>query len=226
MLGPIFAAAPLLALVSAAGWLDGLSRTEINLMVALGSLALAPLALWAALWLLHGRPFRSLLSADGRWRWREATLGAAAAICVVGAGLGLGLATGLTEVAAIEDYTPPWVLLATAMLLIPAQATGEELVYRGYLLQEIGARLPYWPAWAMAPAAVFGVLHYDPSATPALAVYGLLYALLFGVFAAAQGRREQADHDPIVHDVKARGERDAARPPHQGGGEDAEEKRV
>ena len=53
-------------------------------------------------------------------------------------------------------------LLVPVAVLVFLQATAEELVFRGYLLQQLAWRFPHWIVWAVLPSLVFGLGHYDP----------------------------------------------------------------
>ena len=166
------------------GGLAALENGRVGLIVTLASLAVAPLALAIATPLLHGRSFSSLLSAQGRLEGAQIAAGAvtAAALAVVGLGLGWGL--GLATVAWIPGYEAPWLLLAAALVLIVPQAAGEELLFRGYLLQEFGARIPHPLFWAALPSALFAALHFGPDASAEALAYAAS-TFLFGLFAAA-----------------------------------------
>lgn len=52
--------------------------------------------------------------------------------------------------------------LAPALGLIFLQTFAEEAVFRGYLLQQLRARFRSVLIWGVAPALVFGLLHFDP----------------------------------------------------------------
>ena len=51
-----------------------------------------------------------------------------------------------------------WFLPVVALVFV--QATGEELIFRGYLLQQIAGRAKSWILWAFLPSFAFGLLHY------------------------------------------------------------------
>ena len=74
--------------------------------------------------------------------------------------------------------------LPLTLLALGLQTLSEELVFRGYLLQQLGARFRSPFFWMVLPSLVFGALHYDPSAggTAALGVVGI--TAVFGLVAA------------------------------------------
>ena len=81
----------------------------------------------------------------------------------------------------------PDVFLAYAPLALPlllVQVTAEEVVFRGYLLQQIGARWRSRWAWMGLPSALFALLHLDPVVFGANAIWLVLWAFIFGCLAA------------------------------------------
>lgn len=180
-------AAQILALfaVLALFWGSDTGGERFQLMATLFSLALVPPALALSLRLLHGRRLGDLLGLGRGLEIAPLAIGGLAAAALTACGLFLGVALGLVQVSVIEDYQAPWLLLALAAALIPAQAAGEELVFRGYLLQELGARWPSPIIWAALPSAVFALLHIGTEADALeLAAY-VASTFLFGLAAAA-----------------------------------------
>ncbi|MEO1722940.1 MAG: type II CAAX endopeptidase family protein [Pseudomonadota bacterium] len=129
---------------------------------------------WATLRLFHRQRLGTLISPEGRTRWGEAGMGFAIA-------LGFSAATILPALAieGLPDRSSlpvgAWLLWLLAFLpLVWVQAGAEELVFRGYLIQQLAQRLRHPTFWALPPALLFGALHYNP-ALPGSA--GLLYAV-------------------------------------------------
>lgn len=75
-----------------------------------------------------------------------------------------------------------WLPLALPGLLI--QTGTEELVFRGYLQQQLGARWRSPWMWMVVPAVLFGALHWSPEAYGPLAPLVALWAVAFGLAAA------------------------------------------
>ncbi len=75
-----------------------------------------------------------------------------------------------------------WLPLALPGLLI--QIGSEELLFRGYLQQQLAARFQAPLAWAVLPSMLFGALHYAPAEFGRNASLMALWATLFGLFAA------------------------------------------
>lgn len=89
----------------------------------------------------------------------------------------------------IEDPAPNlplsrWLaLLPLALPLVFVQIAAEELLFRGYIQQQLAARFVARWIWMGLPALVFAALHYSPAAGPILP-FALASALVFGLAAA------------------------------------------
>ncbi|MFU8883592.1 MAG: lysostaphin resistance A-like protein [Rhodobacterales bacterium] len=62
---------------------------------------------------------------------------------------------------------PPltWILLLPVSLLaVLVQTSAEEILFRGYIQQQLAARFASPLIWMVAPAIIFGLLHYRPDA--------------------------------------------------------------
>lgn len=71
----------------------------------------------------------------------------------------------------------PWLVFVLVMIpLIIMQSTAEEMVFRGYLQQQLAVRFRSAWVWMVLPSAVFAALHYDSEA-----VFNS-YALILSVF--------------------------------------------
>jgi hypothetical protein len=77
-----------------------------------------------------------------------------------------------------------------ALLLVPAiiglivQTGAEELLFRGYILQQLAARFRSPAIWAFLPALTFGLLHFDTGRLGGMAVWAVVATTLFGLLAA------------------------------------------
>ncbi|MBE1488039.1 CPBP family intramembrane glutamic endopeptidase [Plantactinospora soyae] len=139
-----------------------------DLVLLLAGIAVAlPLVLLAAGW-VQARPVGTVSSVLGRLRWRW--LGVCALVAVptvlalLGGGLGLLTLTGnADEGGSVDGGWPGWAgflgAVAVLLALVPLQAAAEEYVFRGWLLQAVGAflRTP-WPAIAVQ-AVLFAAAH-------------------------------------------------------------------
>jgi membrane protease YdiL (CAAX protease family) len=116
-----------------------------DLVFNLGSLALfLPVALGVA-WLVQRRRPGTLSSVAGRlrWRWMLACSGLALAFCVVSYATSVVAAIAMDDQSGAGEHWVGWGrFLAPAIviiLLVPFQSAAEEYVFRGWLLQAVGA---------------------------------------------------------------------------------------
>lgn len=140
--------------------------------------------IWPMLWLvlrsLHAQHLATLFAPEGRPRWLDFAIG-----------LWLGAmfyAGSLTIAIAIAGLPAPtalggglwglWLLPIAGLVLV--QAGAEETVFRGYILSQIAIRAPNPLVWAVLPALLFGILHFDGSLP---GVSGLLYVVATFLFA-------------------------------------------
>lgn len=80
--------------------------------------------------------------------------------------------------------TAEWLgYLVWALPLLLIQITAEELVFRGFLVQQLAVRFknPIW--WMVLPSVIFGLAHLDPSVDPFLAAMVVLATTVFGIVA-------------------------------------------
>ncbi|MEM1342042.1 MAG: CPBP family intramembrane glutamic endopeptidase [Pseudomonadota bacterium] len=129
---------------------------------------------------LHGRGLASMMG-PAELLWRHGRLGALiAAVALLLSGFlppsltpeaNLGMATWLT-------------VLPAALLLILIQTGAEEIVFRGYIQQQLAARFASPWVWMVLPSLIFATGHYSPAQYGENAVLVAAAAGLFGIFAA------------------------------------------
>jgi membrane protease YdiL (CAAX protease family) len=111
-----------------------------------------------------------------RWRWLlVAFLPAAVVWFATFAGqIGIGLALG-EQLLPFSTDVPTYLLsVLIVLLLVPVQAATEEYLYRGVLLQSVGAWVRWAPVTIIVSAVLFGVSHaYDG--------WGILTVMVMGV---------------------------------------------
>ena len=76
----------------------------------------------------------------------------------------------------------PWLPLALLGLVL--QTGTEELIFRGYLQQQLAARFRSPLVWMVLPALVFGLAHYSAQQYGAVAWLVVAWSALFGLAAA------------------------------------------
>ncbi len=153
-------------------------RATLFLLATFLGMAVAPMA---AVRLLHRRSAASLFG-----RAPRVLHDFAMAVTVVGALYALSI--GLWSLA----YDPvPNLPLGTWLALLPLTLLGlllqtgaEELVFRGYLQQQLAARFASPLVWMLLPSLAFGFVHYAPAMTGENAWLMVGGAVLFGLFAA------------------------------------------
>ncbi|HSF94905.1 MAG TPA: type II CAAX endopeptidase family protein [Thermohalobaculum sp.] len=140
---------------------------------------------WAALRLMHAQRFATLLSPTGLMRWSEFGTGL---LLAVGFWL-LTLAFGMALAGAPARSDLPLGLWLAALsplaVLVFFQASGEELIFRGYILQQLASRYRSPMIWAFLPSFLFGLLHYSGGAGLGIGWHYVAVTTLFGLAAAA-----------------------------------------
>lgn len=116
-----------------------------DLAFNLAALALfLPVALLAA-WGIQRRRPGTLSSVAGRlrWRWLAACSGLAVLFCIVSYGTSLMAGVAMDDQSGGDEQWVGWesfiVPAVVIVLLVPFQATAEEYVFRGWLVQAVGA---------------------------------------------------------------------------------------
>lgn len=75
-------------------------------------------------------------------------------------------------------------LLPVAAAALFVQTTTEELLFRGFIQQQLGARFASPLIWMVAPSVAFGLWHFDPALSPQVNASTILWTGLFGLAAA------------------------------------------
>jgi membrane protease YdiL (CAAX protease family) len=182
LLGGLARVAPAGAL--APGTLGATPGVMAALLLSFGGLVVG---VWVAVRLLHGRGLGSVIG-HGPTALRHFAAGAGLLALVNGAALGaaLLLAGGEGALAPVANL-PPAVWLAwlpLALLGLAVQTGAEELVFRGYMQQQLAARFASPVIWAGLPSLLFGMLHYDPGTMGANVWAVVALTGLFGVMTA------------------------------------------
>ena len=140
---------------------------------------------WVAAKLLHGQSFGTLLSPEGRMRWGDFGRGLmlAAGFWVLTMAFGLAV-VGLPQRTDLALAT--WAMaFAPLAVMVFIQASAEELIFRGYILQQLAARWRNPLIWGALPAFLFGLAHYSSGSELGIGWHYVVVTLLFGLAAAA-----------------------------------------
>ena len=160
----------------------GQGGDPVSLLLLLSTFAGMALGVWAAARLLHKRGWRSLFGRPPVVL-RDFVLGVGA---MLGGGGGLSLLM-LPFLPPLEPATPlrVWLMfLPLALLGIGLQTGAEELVFRGYLQQQLAARSSSPLVWMLLPSLLFGMAHFAPAEMGANAWLVVAATGLFGLIAA------------------------------------------
>ncbi|WP_102110180.1 CPBP family intramembrane glutamic endopeptidase [Oceaniglobus roseus] len=151
--------------------------TLILLATFLG-MALGPML---AARLLHRRRAGTLFG-PGDLLCRDFAVAAATVLAIYGT----STAVWLWLYTPVHNLSPVhWlILLPFALVGVAIQTGAEELVFRGYLQQQLAARFRSPLVWLVLPALAFGMVHYDPASNGANAWLVVASAALFGLVAA------------------------------------------
>lgn len=158
----------------------------VVLGVGLATFAGLWVGVWVALKLLHKRSLASLLSFDGRVKGRQFLVGAGLAVAYLVVGMVLSsLSGGAPQRSGLPVET--WLtVLAPLVVLIFLQSAGEELLFRGYLVQQLAARVNTPLVWGLAPALAFGLAHVtNGRADPQFTAYYVFAAVMLGLVMTA-----------------------------------------
>jgi membrane protease YdiL (CAAX protease family) len=143
--------------------LEGTGQTAAGVLTLLYSFLIMTLAVVVVTAQLHRRSPLTLL---GPIPLMMRQFGAVVAVLIA-----LGIAIAVLPPWGFEDPVgaglPPlrWLLLLPlALLAVLIQTSAEEILFRGYLQQQLAARFRSPLIWMVAPALLFGVLHYRPDA--------------------------------------------------------------
>ncbi|MEM9726825.1 MAG: CPBP family intramembrane glutamic endopeptidase, partial [Pseudomonadota bacterium] len=154
-------------------------ETPLGVAVLLFHFAFMVAAVFVVTRYLHQRSVWTLFG-DWRQMQRDFTQMALIAIAVaVVANVAAHLLFDITDRMPVATWFL-WLPLALPLVLL--QTGAEELLFRGYLLQQFGARYGVGArvAWMILPAVIFAVLHVDPS-SQGDNLYGVL--LVITIFA-------------------------------------------
>ncbi|GAB5449020.1 lysostaphin resistance A-like protein [Gymnodinialimonas sp.] len=140
-------------------------------------MALGPML---AVVLLHGRSISSLFGPLPR-TLRHFLV--AMAVCVVAYGITFFLPSDLRIEPAMERAL--WLsFLPLALVGILLQTGAEEILFRGYVQQQLAARFASPLIWMVLPSLLFAALHYQPSVMGDNAMLVVAATGLFGLLAA------------------------------------------
>lgn len=157
-------------------------RTIFATFAALTMIATLIPALWLVLRFLHKRSLRTLLGPSGRINWKLWKAGAGIIIVL---GLVDAVMTYLTADLVQQMPLIKWLTwVAPALVILFLQTAAEELVFRGYLQQQLAARFKSRWIWWFLPSFIFGLGHFNPALFGTNAVFVVAVTTLIGLILA------------------------------------------
>ena len=158
-------------------------NTPVAMYVLLLSFGFMAVGVWVAVKALHQRSFASLLGPiphlirDFR----------AVSVTVLAVILSVIILPPWDMRAAYVPNVPlgQWiVLLGPSLIFILIQVSAEEIVFRGYLQQQLAARFAHPVMWMVLPNLVFAFGHYLPQSSGENAIFIALWSGVFGMLMA------------------------------------------
>lgn len=155
-----------------------------GLTARLASVAILWPGVFIVLRLVHGRHIVTALGVELRidksdfWRATFAVLVAETVITIIWLAIGEDF---VRTDASLRDWL---IALAPLALLIFLQSSGEELFFRGYLMQLLARRFGSPWIWAGVPSLIFTVLHWDSDLTLTVNIWALVAVGAFTASAA------------------------------------------
>ncbi len=156
--------------------------TPLETSILLFSFAGMSLGVIVATVLFQKRGLASLLGPDLNAVMRNFGIAASITLAIMVVWVGIGI---------VLDGTIPnlpfatWLIwLPSSLVLVLIQTGSEELVFRGYILQQLAARFSSRWIWWVAPSLVFGLAHYDAEGMGPNAWLVVAETFLIGLIAA------------------------------------------
>lgn len=178
----LVAAYPILGPLNYFGWLMGITApaTPSQTLFLLGTFAGMGLAVLIATPAMHYREPGSLFGP-----WRDTVRGFFTAVAALVPIYAVLFVVGRLLTPLEPNLAPgEWLrLVPLALALVLIQTGSEELLFRGYLQQQLAARFAWRAVWMGVPALAFTALHYNPMAGTN-AWFILLGVLAFALAAA------------------------------------------
>lgn len=159
------------------------SNTPLAMYVLLASFALISIAVFVVVRLVHKRSAMSvfgptILAVPQFFRVTGILLLLGAVLMILppygfGSELVPNMAFGLWAL-----------LLPLSLVAVFVQVSAEEIFFRGYLQQQLGARFSSPLVWMVVPSILFGILHYQPAEAGENAIIIVVWAAIFGLLMA------------------------------------------
>lgn len=162
---------------------DDTGATAGGIVVILGGFATFSIAVFLVVLTLHRRPIGTIFGPV------VLLIPQFVRVCI-----------GMLLLLAAVSILPPWgygeplianvalgkwlTILPLTLLVVLIQTSAEEILFRGYMQQQLAARFNSPLVWMLIPSAMFAVLHYDPTAAGENAIIMVIWAFVFGLVMA------------------------------------------
>ena len=158
-------------------------RTVAAMFILLFSFGFMTLAVGVAVRLIHRRPARSLLGP--REVFVPQFIAVSVAMIVLSVVLFVLPPWGMGGELTLNMPVGQWaVLLPFSLMAVLVQVSAEEIVFRGYVQQQLAARFRSPLVWMVLPSALFALGHYLPESAGGNAPLIALWAGVFGLMMA------------------------------------------
>lgn len=152
------------------------SDTMMMLLIALATIWGFMFGVWLVAKWIHKRPFMSVVAWDRRFSLSQFGIGCAIAGGYLAVSMGWSFVSGNAPRRS-DLALETWVMaLAPIGLVVLLQAASEELVFRGYVPQQLAARFGSPIVWGFIPSVLFGLMHAANS--PGNQTYALYYVAI------------------------------------------------
>jgi uncharacterized protein len=158
----------------------------ITLAILLGTLAGLGLGVWSVAGLWHRRRVQTVLGHGQRFDWGQFLIGAGLASGYLGISMIAALMSGATPARSSLPFETWFLALMPMAVVIFIQSASEEIFFRGYLIQQLAARVRNPVVWGFLPAIAFGLAHASYGSTDLqFGIYYVLAATLLGLVMTA-----------------------------------------
>lgn len=158
------------------GGYEALNESDVSIYYSFLSMALTIPALYIASKIVRDRPFSSYSSSRGGWNWKIYFKCLTIPFAVYFAYYAISM---LLNNQSVGTSHISLMAIIIALIIIPAQCIAEEHLFRGWLMQTLGAWFKNPVIAVIIQAVIFGVVHtYNSLGVISVAISGVLYGWL------------------------------------------------
>ncbi|MEP1612996.1 MAG: CPBP family glutamic-type intramembrane protease [Roseobacter sp.] len=162
--------------------LDG-QTSQLSMIFLLLSFGMIIIAVVVALRVAHQRGFSEVLGNSIEFRNQFASV--LTILLILNAAVFILPPWGMGEPLVANVSLGAWLwVLPFAVFAVLVQVSAEEILFRGYLQQQLAARFSNPIIWILTPALLFGWGHYAPKELGENAVHFVVWSSIFGIFMA------------------------------------------